>query len=391
MRLFTAFRPGLLRPWRAIGSVLAWTISRPWACIEWLSRFRVELWVVEGEEQSSHEPLSVLCASNVEDREYVLQLIFGESYRQRRLGRFWLWSVARAIPASASACSMMIVDACESHLRFARPDNWFLVPIWVFGEVNLPYDEGVSGKASRELRRRIRRHAFELEVTRDPRQFDDFYYNMYTPYVAQTYGKCAKLASHEFFSHVFQQSELMLIRNQEQAIAGMLTLHHGGGPFLWALGVRDGNREYVKDGAASVLYHFCLQYLHEKGYKKALLGWSRAFLRDGVLQFKKHLSQRIVGSYPNGFALRILSPTPGVSAFLCNNPFIFKRRGAYYAAIFSDADEIPGPEELGQLDTDYFHPGLTRLLIYRLRRDAADGTNHIPAELSEHIDVRTLV
>jgi hypothetical protein len=283
----------------------------------------------------------------------------------------------------------MIVDTCESHLRFARPDHWFLIPIWVFGEANLPYDEGVSGKTRRELQRRIRRHSFTLEVTRSVEQFDDFYHNMYVPYVAQNYGKCAKVASYESLYGVFQHSDLMLIRNQEQTIGGMLTLCDNGVSFLWALGIRDGNREYVKNGAASVLYHFCLQYLHEKGHKKVLLGWSRAFLHDGVLQFKKSLSQRIIGSYPNGYALRILSASPA-AAFLRNNPFVFKRCGIYNAAVFWDGPQTPSLEEIGQLDGDYFHLGFARLLVYRLPRDETDAARDVPDNLPGHVELREL-
>ena len=92
--------------------------------------------------------------------------------------------------------------------------------------------------------------------------------------------------------------------------------------------------------------HFGLQHLQNQGYKHASLGYSRPFLHDGALQFKKKWSQRIVSGYADGFAINILSPTPAAEAFLCNNPFIYKRRGVFYAAVFLAGDHPPSDEAL---------------------------------------------
>ncbi len=136
------------------------------------------------------------------------------------------------------------------------------------------------------------------------------------------------------------------------------------------------------------LYHFSLQYLEEKGYKKALMGWSRPFLRDGVLQFKKKWSQRITDGHDSGFALQLLSPTPAVKAFLCNNPFIYKNRGRFYGAVFADGAKPLSSEDVRQIDKDYYHPGLSRLLVYCFGQEKPPLPGPVPPELAEHIEVR---
>jgi hypothetical protein len=349
----------------------------------------VELWSVEGEERSSGLPLSILCALNGPGKNYVLQLIFGDSYRQRRLGRFWLWNVVKAIPKTIPDCSMIFGDFCDSHRKFTGSSDWFVMPIWLLGEVALPRDAKADRKIDRDLRR-IRQQAFQFEVTRDLQQFDDFYHNMYVPHISQTFGECALVASYEHLKAIFQSCNLLLIKNQEGIIAGQMIRYQPRGPFLYEMGVRDGNRTHVKNGVGSACYHFGMQYLQEKGYPKAFLGWSRPFLRDGVLQFKRNWSQRIVDSYPNGFALRILSHTPATMAFLRNNPFIFRHDNGLYAAVFVDMDKRLSVEDIQQIDKNYFHPGLERILVYCPRREQTIMQSPMAAELAERIELRCL-
>jgi hypothetical protein len=357
-----ADRMTLLAPFHAILPALGWLVSRPAAAVEWLRQLRVDVWCIEGEEQHSHQPLTILCAVRGLDRNHLLNLIFGVTYQERRLGRFWLWNLAKAA-AAVPDCAIVIADACESHLRLAGGADWFLIPAWVLGTVALPRDAEAMKKLYEDLRR-IRRHALEYEISHDPAQFDDFYHNMHVPHIAQTFGDRAAVAPYERLKAEFQRGLLLLVKHQEKTIAGVVIMHLPEGPCFRDMGIRDGDRDYVRKGAAGALYHFGLQHLQENGCTSASYGWSRAFLRDGVLVYKKKWSQRLVGSYPNGFALRVVSHTPAAWAFLCNNPFIFRRGGQLFAAVFVDGPSPLSPEQARQIEKDFLHPGLARLFIY---------------------------
>jgi hypothetical protein len=106
-----------------------------------------------------------------------------------------------------------------------------------------------------------------------------------------------------------------------------------------------------------------------------------------VLQFKKKWSQRITDCCSNGFALRVLSHRPATRAFLCNNPFIFRRDGLFFGAVFADGDKPLTGEDIRQIDKDYFHPGMSRLFIYHLGSEPTPIPNLIPAELSQRIEL----
>ena len=370
----------------ARGSVapLRWTASKITGAIWWLRQLRLDVWVADGQECSSGQPLSILCAVTEDQQNYPLKLIFGDSYRRRYLGRCWLWNVARLLPAAAPDCAMILAETFESHLNVAHTKDWFFIPTWVTGEVTLPRDAEATRKVD-DVLRRIRRHGLRCEFTRDPEKYDDFYHNMYVPYISKTFGDCATIASHESIRKHFQVSDLLLIKNDEGSIAGQLIMHEDTGSALGVVGIRDGNRDYVKAGAGGALYHFGLQYLQDKGEKKVWLGWTRPFLRDGVLRFKKKWSQRLVHGTFNGFLLKILADTPVTRAFLCNNPFIFKREGRLFGAVFTDSDTPPSTEDIEKIDTDYFHPGMARVVVYQLR--SRQPSDSVCAPASEHIEL----
>ncbi len=367
---------------RKIAATVLWAIYRPIAACWWLRGLRVELWLVDGEERSSGLPLSIACAVRGENKKFLLHTIFRGDVRQRSLGRFWLWQLARTPPASAAECSLMVLELADPYLRFVRRRDWFVIPAWVIGTADLPRSATALHKVNRNLRR-LRRHAFQYEVTRDPQQFDDFYYNMYLPYMFERHGPEPDLSTYEDLRAGFQNCDLLLIKDQDRTIAGQLILYEPRGPHLWEMGVRDGNRDYVAGGAVgSAVVHFSMEYLQGKGHTRVWLGWSRPFLRDGVLQFKRSWSQRIAANGNCHFALRILSHSPAARAFLCNNPFLFKDRGQFFGAVFVDGDRPLPAEDLQQIDKDYFHDGMSRLLIYDLQGSCHPGPDTTAADLS---------
>jgi hypothetical protein len=389
MRPLRALAKVSLTGWRGVLAALGWLVSRPFVVLPWLRNLRVDVWCVEGEEQNSHLPLSVLCTLTAEDKNYGLYVIFGDSYRQRYLGRFWSWNLAQASAAASPECSMILREISESNSTFSHSSDGFFIPMWLLGEVDLPRTAVASHKVSGDLRR-IRRHGLCGEITRDPKHLDDFYFNMLVPYATQRFGVCADLASYERVRRAFRSCDLVLVKNHETSVAGQLIAYDEEYPHLWEMGIRNGNGEYVKDGAGCALYHFGLQHLQEKGYRKAWLGWSRPFLRDGVLQYKRKWSQRLTRTANYGCALQIRSYAPAVKAFLCHNPFVFKRRGLCYAAVFVDGDKPLSAEDIRKLHEDYFHPGLTRLLIYDLQPERATMPSPVPAEFLEHIEMRSV-
>ena len=366
---------------------LRWIASPLIYCYQLFLDLRLNLWFLTGDEFTSRKELSILCATN-DDRykNYLLGLAFGTSFQERCLGRAWLWKIPKVIAETGEGFSLMIVQVRGSHHKLMRSNNWFYIPRNVVGEVDIPLDPTVMKKHTIKMDlRKIRKHSLGFEVTRCPKLFDDFYHNMYVPHITKAHSSSATIIPYKHMRKKFQKCDLLLVTKQAKRIAGTLIVYEKTGPRRWVLGIRDGNREYLKDGAVGAISHFSLRYLHDKGFTKVNLGYSKSFLRDGVLQYKRKWSQRIVGAYGNEFALKVISYTDATKAFLQKNPFIFKRHGCLHGATFVDGDDALSPEEIKQIDKQHYHPGLSKLFIYHLQHGDTVNQESVPPELLERI------
>ena len=216
--------------------------------------------------------------------------------------------------------------------------------------------------------RRIKKNKLSFEVTNELNQFHNFYYNMHLPYITEAFGNRAVIFSYDFMKREFGKhglyNDLFLIKKEEEYIAGMLMVYSKKGIYLHPLGVKDGNFDYVKDGAIGALFYFPLMYSKAKGYKKVNFGLTRAFLKDGVFQLKKKRGMQIVGISNKGFALKPLSMSAAVKGFFLNNPFLYMDEMGFNGAVFIDNDQSLSEGNFERIYKDYYLSGMCKLFIY---------------------------
>lgn len=366
---------------------LRWIVSPFILCFRLLRDLKLKVWIVVGEEQNSRKPLSILLyAGNEIYKNYLVGIIFGASYRENYLGRTWLWNIPKKIAHEGQDCSLILIRVIKPLRKLLRTKNCYYIPAWVSGEVDIPCSSSVMNYESlKSDLRRIRRNALVYEVTRETQYFDDFYYNMYVPYITKSHGSSVHVTPYHAMRKEFQDCDLLLIKKQETYIAGILIVYSKSGPRLWRMGIRDGNPQCIKDGAVGALFHFSFKYIEDKGFAKVGLGLSRSFLRDGVLRYKKKLGQRIIDTDSNVIVLRVLKYTPATNGFLVSHPFIFENRGSLYGAVFVDTDKPLSGQDLQRINKDYFHPGLSKLFICFLQQCDKVRQEQVPPELSERI------
>ncbi|MDD5405562.1 MAG: hypothetical protein PHE73_01315 [Sulfurovaceae bacterium] len=358
---------------------------------KFINKYRIDFWIIEGKETNSQTSLSILCAANDQDRSYLARLVFGSAYSEFYFGRSWLWNVRKIVDEIGQEYSMLLVSIKNSRRKFLKIDNCFYIPDWVSGAIDLPLSPKIMSRESfKSDLRRIKKNVLEFEITQEIQQFDDFYHNMYVPYITRAHGSSAYLHSYEVKKKQFQDNELLLVTKSKKYIAGILIRYSKGNPLLSSLGIQDGNTEYLGYGAMGALYHFSLQHAEDKGFSKMNAGMSRTFLRDGVLQYKRKWGHRIINMSSKKFALKILSDTPATRAFLENNPFIFDNQDSPCGAVFVNSKEMISRKLIEQIDKDYFYPGLSKLFIYLPQGDDTLKSNVVPPELSERIFLRSL-
>jgi len=341
--------------------------------------------VLSGLEKNTRLPLSV-CVYWVtpEYRGTVRRLIF-DSCRETYLGQGWLWNAFKALPEAAAGCSMVIAEVHERHLKWAGKDAGIVIPTWIRGHVPLPRGPAVM-KDSRikRIHRRIRQHELSWELTRDPEKFEHFYNRMCVPYSKARFGEGAFIFSKENVRAIFDRGELLLVNKGGEHIAGQLIDYRNKkSASIPLLGLLDANAEFVSMGALAAGYEFTLQHLEKNGHRSVGFGQSQAFLKDGVLQFKKSFGHVISSSNELKYVVNFLSDTPAARAFLKNNPLIFERSDGLRGAIFIGGAE-PTVEMLAEAYKNYFHPGLVELLVVSLASEDDGGLKpgEVPSEFS---------
>lgn len=355
---------------------------RQWLPLKVLRQFvrklRINQCLIEGRDRDEGQLLTVLFLGGEIDRRYFADLVFEAGYRELQQRRRWIWSlwwVVKRCPADV----LVIGGVGEMLFHYLGDRRCFYIPNWLRGEIAFE-DALARSKSSGHVKsdlRRIRQHSLTYEVTRSPEQFEAFFHTMYVPHVSATFGRTAHLTSYEKLEAALDHAELLLVSKEGTAIAGQILVHEHGRVRGWHIGVKDGNREYVKIGAQAALYWFEIQYLARCGYQGMHVGASRPFMKDGVLRFKTKWGMRICGHTPDGFLFKPMQPSAATLSLLKHNPFVRLQDGCLSAVAY--ADDSTSFNEALNLYATYQGNGIDSLTLYLPAHQKAAAA--VPAEL----------
>jgi len=369
---------------RQVGGIrkLPLLLTRPF--VDSLRRLRLNRWLVEGNERSSGARIRMVYLGHQSGFQFVRQMVYGGDVEQCHCGKVWAWNAAR-IMRSAGPDTLCVAEATERSSRALITNQSFYVPMWIEGQLDI--DTAIDrsrriGNVKEDLRR-IRKNRLYHEVTCDEHAIEDFHRNMYVPYIKNVYGAAALYHSLESLRLLQGRVELLLIKRDDEVLAGQILVYEDGRVRTREIGVRNGDRRYLKAGVMGAIYYYGILHLKEKGFSTAGLGGSRAWLNDGVLRFKKKWGMRLGRYWPSGFVLAPGTVTAGVAAFLMQNPLIALRNGGLEGVIFVTGNEPWSAADVRRLYRDYFYEGMRQLSIYPL----ADGLKQfdIPEELARQL------
>jgi hypothetical protein len=334
---------------------------------EVLGRHRVLTWRLEGGERVSGHPLTIFFAGQLENKNFIADLAFDGSHTETICGKMWLWNVFKLAKERRGDYGLVIIDVQVPWYRLLKSPGAFLIPCWIRGEVDLAVASEKlkrSDSVKSDLRK-IRQNDLQYWVTKDEQEFDRFYHRMYFPYVTRTYGDRAYAMTYAEMMKELDHCELLLVKEDADDVAGMILIYDGAEVRAWSLGVKDGDPAHVKAGTLAALYYFSMSHLINKGCQRLHLGATRAFLRDGVLQYKKKWGTRIVGSSRRWFVLSPQRNIIGVKAFLANNPFVFESDSGLNGAIFVGQAPSFSDDEVHKLQKYCYELGIQSVKIFR--------------------------
>jgi len=349
---------------------------------------KLDFWMLSGEEASSGNPLRLLYAGHnayPENKAYLRKIVFADQCSEVYLGKRWRWNRSVRKSALEHGGSLELVETPGwLYSRLERTDSFF-IPSWLMGEIDLsaPTILPLDRYSFNFEKKKIARNHLSSRLSTDPEEFDLFYHTMYVPYTRKNHGEGAVIASYERLKKQQQNQKILFILQKGQAIAGCLIQFEGRRPHLLYMGVKDGDYAHIRAGAMGAIYYFGLLSLGSDGYSRAAVGWSRAFLNDGVLLYKKQRGACLAESYPIGFRLKVAQASAGARAFLKNNPFLYVEKGKYYGALFIDEGQQLSDHEFEEMKTKYYMEGMAALIIYPL----APGARRVPAPFADRIRI----
>lgn len=332
---------------------------------------------------SDAEEVTVLVADGEEGQACIREALPGSvtprEFKTPSTGR-WLH---RARQEGAGLCFR------RTHRRLYRASpTSFFIPCWVYGQVDLRPGLAALLKNSslRSDVRRIRKHGLTSRVVRDPADLVEFYETMYVPYVGRVHGQGTEWMTLETLQQRADLIELVQVLHQDRPVGGVLLLDEQPVPRLWSIGVLDGDDTWLRQGVIGALYLAAMERLVERKAPCVHLGGSRAFVNDGVLQYKRKWQYTLTGSSDWGWELRLLKDSPGLRQLLARLPFLALGDGELEAVLYADPPVSVDQDPVKRLVAACQIGGVNRLRSLQWKEPATAGYPPVPPAL--HLTVQ---
>ena len=140
-----------------------------------------DVWLIEGTEKSSKKPLKIVYIGSEIQRNFIAVIAFSEGYKQKYIGKKTFWNIFYILNTNKYKVSLAVVEGFVFHRLFIKTKKDFFIPIWIETCVDLPLVP--MNRSAKEDLRRVRKNKLEYIITTEKSLLDDFYYNMFLPFL----------------------------------------------------------------------------------------------------------------------------------------------------------------------------------------------------------------
>ena len=170
----------------------------------------------DGFELKSQKPLSFVYAGDIHQMyNYWDHIILSNGFQKRSLGRRFFWKIIPEIRKNFPNCGFLIMEQSSLTIPYLEKKPGFPIPFWVRTEIDIgPPMNRLFGHQRSDKERHIRKHRLSYEMTKDPKHFRDFYYNMFVPYIKKRYADAAGIDAYEFFLKTISITQIILIQKK---------------------------------------------------------------------------------------------------------------------------------------------------------------------------------
>ena len=280
---------------------------------------------LEGKTKPSKSNLSTIIFGKKESAEYFSKLIYVDEPQIKFLGKRTFSDIPLFVEKVTG--DLTIVESNWSFSRFLFNNGFLILPQINFAlDITDSLEIIQSRMASSKVRRinKIVKAGYTCEITKDPEKLRSFYYDMYLPHMFARHGKSARPVSFSECKKLFLKGDLMLIKQNQEGVAGIILVPHGNELYQPLIAVKNANKQITLGSYAATYY--TIIFGKQKGYASVDFGDAPPFLRDGLFQYKKEWGMQIrpaMGYNAQVFGIRFSNLSEAVKDFLSTNPFIF--------------------------------------------------------------------
>jgi hypothetical protein len=213
---------------------------------------------------------------------------FSTDVKITKIGELYVWNLMRY----SQTHEMVIIELHKYLAPFFR-DGLITVP-WVrqILDLKIPIENIIK-----PIHERKKIAQFQVEILKDINELKKFLEITYIPYILERYPNSSidDLDFENFKERWFKNSgELLIIKKNNHPIGGAYCEFIDNTYHFCLNGLI--NKNFLKEGAMTAIYYFCIMRAKERKALYLDFGLSRPFLTDGVLSYKRKWQTNI---YPN--------------------------------------------------------------------------------------------
>ena len=337
-----------------------------------LSQLRINVYQFEGKSKWGEKTLTTLVIGEGSGMlPYVFSLLYADKPTKKKLDKIFLWKVKSKITSDIQSMDLVFVAIDEVFSRFLSRQGFVVIPEWVMFKLDLnkPLPKGNRSKGLQNNLRKVRKYQYSFEITRDFKEFQNFYHHMYLPYAENRYGELSLVGWFRDLQKIFERGSLLLVNRGNDCIAGALLQVKNTIVSVRYFGVKDGNVKYLEEGVLAACYYFTLTWAKDNGYEWIEFGHCRPFFRDGAFYHKKswgmeiEKSNRLMLATKAVFGMKVCNHDHGLTEFLTTNPFITIDQGKLKGILFAQQEHPLTCEEIQSLYRTYYIPGIDSFVV----------------------------
>lgn len=322
--------------------------------------------LVEGMPAHGGPAMRCLFVGSTEFNHFFEDRIYASPPAVLRRSRLWIPRVPSLLATSPPFCDLCVADVPPRHARrFDGRADYRTGPM-VFQHIDLSSDWAAQRSHPRRAAKLARKQGFTWSISREPADCLWFYERMYRPHALAQFGALANLSSYHDLESRLAQGYLLFVMAGDQRVAGSLELAAGETVTGYKIGVLDGDRRYVSQGAVAAVYHFTLEHARRQGCRRYDLVSSRPLLDDGAYVYKRHWGATVRrDDRPRSLVhLCFLNRSPEfASSFLQKNPMIVHSPEGLRGLVGVPAAERLDAAAEAALRARYYSPGLAGLTL----------------------------